>query len=83
MEQNQSRNRKNAYTLCLKIRKLSLVLRCARRIIRGVVVFVQTFAERFAVFMNTIAEILAGFDSAAAIKLSYALRQSIPGFDAI
>ena len=54
-----------------------MVLRSADIIIRRVVVFDQTFVERFAFIMNTIAETFAGFCSVAVIKLPHTSRESV------
>ena len=43
-------------------------------ILRSVEIFTLTFVERFAIFMNAIAELFTGLGSVGVSKLLYALR---------
>lgn len=52
-------------------------------IIRRIIIFAQTFAERFAVCVNTIAESFACFGAAGIFELSETLRESVSRSDII
>ena len=63
--------------------KATNVLRGLDSILQSVVIFVQTFVERLAGCMNTIAETFTGFGAAAVFKLPYTLRQSVARLNAV